>query len=68
MKFQMKKNKLLYYMNNKNFKVSKLLIEKNKESIAIIKQEKWRQKQIDIYFLTGRPIYGKYYGSVFKYI
>ena len=24
---------------------------------AIRKQEKWRQKQIDIYYRTGRPLY-----------
>lgn len=24
---------------------------------AIIKQEKWRQKQLDIYYRTGRPLF-----------
>lgn len=26
---------------------------------AIRKQEEWRQKQIDIYYRTGRPLYFK---------
>jgi hypothetical protein len=26
---------------------------------AIQKQEEWRQKQIDIYYRTGRPLYFK---------
>lgn len=27
---------------------------------AIIKQEKWRQKQLDIYYRTGRPLFHIY--------
>jgi hypothetical protein len=29
-------------------------------SPAMKKQEKWRQKQIKIYYYNGRPLYGKY--------
>lgn len=27
---------------------------------AVESQEKWRQKQIDIFYKSGRPIFGKY--------
>jgi hypothetical protein len=27
---------------------------------SLRKQEKWRQKQISIYFRNGRPLFGKY--------
>ena len=27
---------------------------------AMIKQEKWRQKQIKKYYYDGRPLFGKY--------
>ena len=34
------------------------MLKRDKELVhAIHKQEKWRQKQIDIYYRIGRPIY-----------
>jgi len=33
---------------------------KYKIPIAQQKQEKWRQKQIRIYYSNGRPLYGQY--------
>ena len=31
-------------------------------------QQKWRQKQIEIFFQQGRPIYGRYINEKFIYI
>ncbi len=31
---------------------------------AIESQEKWRQKQIDILYRSGRPIFGKYVNGI----
>jgi hypothetical protein len=36
---------------------------KQKKNSSIELQEIWRQKQINIFYKTGRPIYGKYIGS-----
>ena len=34
------------------------MLKRDKKLVhAIQKQEEWRQKQIDIYYRTGRPIY-----------
>ena len=44
----------------------KILIDKEKEMKILSTmelQEIWRQKQINIFYKTGRPIYGKYIGS-----
>lgn len=39
-------------INNSNY-----IIKKDIVSESIKKQRKWREKQIKIYFHTGRPIY-----------
>ena len=44
----------------------KIFIDKEKEMKIVATregQEIWRQKQINIFYKTGRPIYGKYIGS-----
>lgn len=44
----------------------KIFIDKEKEMKILSTmelQEIWRQKQINIFYKTGRPIYGKYIGS-----
>ena len=44
----------------KYFNLNKLKPKKiNEELRAYYSQEKWRQKQINIFYRTGRPIYNK---------
>jgi len=40
-----------------SYLINYILKDKNLYSRAILSQEKWRQKQIDIYYRTGRPIF-----------
>ena len=37
--------------------ISNCIIKKDIVSESIKKQRKWREKQMQIYFYTGRPIY-----------
>lgn len=60
---------LFFLSRNKNI-IKDLKLEKNTNKNKAKKsskelQEIWRQKQINIFFKTGRPIYGKYVGSRF---
>lgn len=55
----------LYRKHKKNLPNSEENLEKmkQKKNSSIELQEIWRQKQINIFYKTGRPIYGKYVGS-----
>ena len=43
-----------------NYLIQSLYIKKMSMSPAMVKQEKWRQKQIKKYYYDGRPLFGKY--------
>ena len=49
---------------NSEGSVSKM---KQKKLTSMELQEIWRQKQINIFYKTGRPIYGRYIGSRLVY-
>ena len=43
--------------NPNSYLINFILKDKSLYSRAILSQERWRQKQIDIYYRTGRPIF-----------
>ena len=49
--------------NNKdtNYKTNPYLIERKKPCYIVSPQEKWRQKQINIFYKSGRPIFQNEY-------
>jgi|TARA_B110000444_G_C18686604_1_gene522258 hypothetical protein len=49
---------------NKNVKNSPLLQQYTLVEKAVKKQEIWRQKQMDIFYRTGRPIFKE---NMYKY-
>ena len=54
-------------MNNTTNKPTiKLSYFKIVNSPAMIKQEAWRQKQIQKYYYDGRPLYGKYNPNFYR--
>lgn len=40
-----------------SYLINFILKDKSLYSRAILSQERWRQKQIDIFYRTGRPIF-----------
>lgn len=43
--------------NSNSYLINFILKDKSLYSRAILSQERWRQKQIDIFYRTGRPIF-----------
>ena len=54
---------LKYYLKKEKYKKINEKIVKYKDSYesSIERQEKWRQKQINIFYRTGRPIFEEDY-------
>ena len=50
----------VYYVVRKTIKPEKPIHRLYKPTKAVIKQELWRRKQIQMLYLQGRPLFGTY--------